>query len=187
MATIRAEVAVCITNNHVSVIPLLESCPVLNASFNETLRLVSGASSARTVLSTTEVGGKLLKKDTKVLLPYRQLHFQKSVFGPYAVDEFHPERFLESEELAKSPSFKPFGGGVTYCSGRFIARREVLAFVALAISSYDLEIVRVEGGTEGVPRQDELKPTLGVINPMKEDNLIVRVKKTESMNKSFGC
>lgn len=179
MAAIRAEVTVCIANNQVSIAPLTDSCPVLNASFDETLRLTSAASSARTVLSPTEIGGKLLRKDTKVLLPYRQLHFQELVFGPCAADEFHPERFLENEELAKSPSYKPFGGGVTYCSGRFIARREVLAFVALVISRYDLEVLKDKGGIGGVPRYDEQKPTLGVVGPMKGNALMVTVKKRD--------
>ena len=93
------------------------------------------------------------------------------------MDEFHPERFLDKEDLTKCTSFKPFGGGVTYCSGRFIARREVLAFVALVISSYDLVIAKEGGGKGGVPQQDEHKPTLGVVGPVRGDDLIVRVEK----------
>ncbi|KAL8824662.1 MAG: hypothetical protein Q9191_004900 [Dirinaria sp. TL-2023a] len=174
--TIRTEVARCIDNQHVAIDALLQSFPLLNASFTETLRLVTAASSARTVLSPTEIGGKVLQEGKKLLLPYRQLHFQESTFGPLSVDEFHPERFVAKEDLDKGMNFKPFGGGVTYCSGRFLARREVLAFVALVIRKYDLEIVREEGGKGGVPRQDQQKPTLGVLESVKGDHLFVRLK-----------
>lgn len=163
---------------------LLQTCPLLNASFNETLRLVTAASSARTVLSPTVIGGKGLQKGAKLLLPYRHLHFQESVFGPLSVDEFHPERFLDKEDLDKSVNFKPFGGGVTYCSGRFLARREVLAFVALVISKYDIEIVRKRGEKRSIPQQDQQKPTLGVVDPLKGDDLVVRVKKKTDLELS---
>ena len=177
LAAVRSEVATCIVDSHVSIIPLLRSCPLLNACFDEALRLVSAASSAHTVLSSTETRGKNLQEGTKLLLPYRQLHFHDSVFGDFSVDEFHPERFLDKEDLTKSTSFKPFGGGVTYCSRHFIARRQVLAFVALVIGSYDLVIEKEGGGKGGVPQQDEQKPTLGVIGPVKGDDLILRVEK----------
>ena len=178
LAAVRAETSAYVTNGHVAISPLLSSCPLLNACFDETLRLVSAAASARTVLSPTEIGGKLLRKGTKLLLPYRQLHFQESVFGP-SVSEFLPERFLDRENLSKCSDYKPFGGGVTYCSGRFLARREVLAFVALVVNTYELEIVREEGRRRGVPRQDEQKPTLGVVGPVKGDDLFVELMKRD--------
>lgn len=51
----------------------------------------------------------------------------------------------------------------------------MLAFVALVINKYDLEIVS-GGRNGGIPRQDEQKPTLGVVSPVKGDDLIVRFK-----------
>ena len=105
-------------------------------------------------------------------MPYRQLHFEESVFGPQ-IHEFKPQRFLENPELARNPSFKPFGGGVTYCSGRFIARREVISFVALALHHYDLDL---KDPGQQFPRQDENKPTLGVIGPAKGDDILLVVK-----------
>ena len=71
-------------------------------------------------------------------MPYRQLHFDKAVFRPQGRD-FSLERFLD-EDTARSPSFKSFGGGITYYSGRFIRKREVLAFVAVALHRYDIEV-----------------------------------------------
>ena len=104
-------------------------------------------------------------------MPYRQLHFDEAVFGPQ-VREFCPERFLD-KDTARSPSFKPFGGGITYCSGRFIAKREVLAFVAVALHRYD---VRLVDPSAALPRLDDKKPTLGVIGPVKGDETTVVVR-----------
>lgn len=104
-------------------------------------------------------------------MPYRQLHFDDAVFGPQ-VREFRPERFLD-KVTSRSPSFKPFGGGITYCSGRFIAKREVLAFLALALHRYDIKLM---DSSIAVPGLDDKKPTLGVIGPVKGDETIVMVK-----------
>ena len=146
--------------------------PLLTAAFDETLRLASGASSARTVKSPTQLGDKILQKDTKLIMPYRQLHSDAEVFGPQ-VREFHPERFLDNEALGRSPNFKPFGGGVTYCSGRFIAKREVLYFVAQLLHKYD---VGLADPNQGLPRLDEQKPSLGVLEPIKGDDTLITIK-----------
>ena len=114
----------------------------------------------------------MLWPGSKLLMPYRQLHFDEGVFGS-RVEEFDPQRFIENPELGRSQSFKPFGGGVTYCSGRFIARREVISFVALVVHRYHLEL---KDPNQGFPRQDGKKPTLGVIGPVKGDNVILVVK-----------
>lgn len=98
-------------------------------------------------------------------MPYRQLHFEEKIFGPQ-VKEFHPERFLGDNKADNGPYFKPFGGGITYCSGRFIARREVLAFVALILHRYD---IRLADANPVLPRLDEQTPTLGVLGPVKGD------------------
>lgn len=103
----------------------LERCPRLEAVFNEVVRLTSSSSSIRNVTSLTEIGGKLLHKGTKVLIPYRQLHLNEDIFGADLL-HFNAERFFTNKELARSSSYRPFGGGVTYCPGRFLARREVI-------------------------------------------------------------
>ena len=154
-------------------VELLLQCPLLNAAFQETLRLTGGASSARTVIAPTQLDQKTLQKDAKVLMPYRQLHFDERAFGKQ-ITEFHPERFLQDQDLARSPYFKPFGGGITYCSGRFIAKREVFAFVAFVLHRYDIEL---ENPGQALPRLDERKPTLGVIGPIQGDDTRVLLEK----------
>lgn len=155
---------------NMSIKDLVEN-PLLTAAFDETLRLVSGASSARTVKSPTQLGEKTLRKDVKLLMPYRQLHFDAEIFGP-RVKEFHPERFLDNQTLGRSPNFKPFGGGTTYCSGRFIAKREVLYFVAQLLHKYD---VGLADPNATLPRLDEQKPSLGVLEPIKGDDTLITI------------
>ncbi|KAL9028823.1 MAG: hypothetical protein Q9196_002851 [Gyalolechia fulgens] len=168
---IRKETEGSVINGEVDIDSLL-GCALLNAAFDETLRLASGASSARTVVAPTQLREKVLRKDTKLLMPYRQLHFQEAVFGP-PVKGFRPERFLGDKNVGNSPNFKPFGGGITHCSGRFIARREVLAFVALVVHRYEVELA---DPSQALPRLDERKPTLGVIGPIKGDDTTIVIK-----------
>ena len=146
--------------------------PLLTAAFDETLRLAGGASSARTVKSPTQLRDKTLQKGIKLIMPYRQLHFDAEIFGPQVM-EFHPERFLENQALGRSPSFKPFGGGATYCSGRFIAKREVLYFMAQLLHKYEIRLADPNGG---LPRLDEQKPWLGVLDPMKGDDTLITIE-----------
>ena len=125
----------------------------LSAAFNETLRLTGGASSARTVKAPTQIGNKILRKDTKLLMPYRQLHFQEEIFGS-RIREFDLSRFLNDKDSSHSQSFKPFGGGVIYCSGRVIAKREVHFFLVPLLRDYD---VGLADPTQSLLRLDEKK------------------------------
>ncbi|KAI4175931.1 MAG: hypothetical protein LQ346_007981, partial [Caloplaca aetnensis] len=170
LEAVKRETRGCFVDGKLNLESLLRS-PLLNAAFDETLRLTSGAASARTVVAPTQLRSKTLRAGTKLLMPYRQLHFQESVFGP-RVQEFHPDRFLGDKSPGSTPDFKPFGGGVTYCSGRFVARREVLAFVALMFRRYDVSLADPK---EALPRLDEQKPTLGVIGPVKGDETTVLI------------
>ena len=100
-------------------------------------------------------------------MPYRQLHLEEEDFGP-ETKTFNPDRFLINEGLSRSPSFKPFGGGSKFCSGRFIAKREVMAFVASVVHLYDL---RLQDPKQAFPRMNETKPTLGIMDMVKGDNI----------------
>ena len=151
---------------------LVDQCPLLNASFNEILRFTSNASSGRNVDAITKVGEKILVPGAKVLIPYRQLHHNHEVFGP-DVDSFNPSRFLDNKDLHKSPSFKPFGGGITHCSGRFLAKQAVLALSAVLLTQYELELVDKEAG---IPKFDLEKPTLGVMDPIGGKDILLGVR-----------
>ena len=134
---------------------LEQQCPHLRAVFLEILRLTASSSTLRGVVSTTELGDKILRGGTTILIPYRQLHLDAEVFGE-DLESFDPDCFLNIPGLSKSHSFRPFGGGKTYCSGRFLAEREVLTFVALAISRFDIDVVNRKG-TRQNPRFQRLE------------------------------
>ena len=172
LQAIREEVAPSITGDgKLDIYKLLEHSPLLNAAFNETLRITSANSSARNIEAPVIVGNKCLDTDGKIMMPYRQLHFGESVFGPETTS-FNADRFLVNQDLSRSPSFKPFGGGSTYCSGRFIAKREVMAFVALAVHRYNLLL---QDPNKSFPGMDETKPILGIMDPLDGHGVVVVV------------
>ena len=169
---VRREVAPSINEDgHLDMQKLLANSPYLEAAFNETLRVTSVNSSARNIEAPVVIGDKTLGTDGKVMMPYRQLHLDESVFGP-DTKSFNAERFVTNKDLSRSPCFKPFGGGSTYCSGRFIAKREVMAFVALAVHRYNL---RLKDPNQAFPRMDETKPTLGIMDPVLTDRIILAI------------
>lgn len=153
---------------------LWEHCPQLESVYEEILRVMNAPIGARTTMSDVWVGGRMLKAGTKVLMPYRQLHLDENVFGSDA-GHFKASRFLENRNLSRSSSLRPFGGGTTYCPGRFIVRREAYLFVAVIIHCYE---VALEGDST-FPRPDEETPTGGIIVPVKGDDVLVRLTPLE--------
>lgn len=179
--TIRNEIspAVDASTSPNDLAALLDRCPNLNAVFNEVLRFTSSSSSIRNVLKPVTVGGKNLRIGTKVLIPFRQLHFNEDIFGPDA-GTLNPERFLRNKELNRSASFRPFGGGKTYCPGRFLAQREILVFTALVLTRFDVALVGKEGN-KGVPfpKLEDGKPCLGIMGPVTGDDVALRVRQVK--------
>lgn len=172
LASVRKEIqpAVRASSSANDLAERLDRCPHLDSIFHEVLRLTSSSSSIRNVLSPLVVGGKYLRAGNKVLIPYRQLHVDETVFGAN-VRSFDPDRFLKNKLLTKSSSYRPFGGGSTLCPGRFLARREVLTFVALVLDRFDLELAATSGsGGKGekekaFPRLEDRTPSLGIMGP----------------------
>ena len=159
----------------------IEDCPRIIALYNEMLRYTTASASMRSVAESTELGDFTLSAGAKVLIPYRQLHFDPTVFGNDAA-EFNAERFLINKELNKHGAFRPFGGGTTYCPGRHVARREVLAFVAMAIREFDIDLARDDQGKnhQKSPVCDVKKPSLGVLPPLVGDDVQVVIRKRQT-------
>lgn len=149
---------------------LMTHCPHLEATFNETLRLVAASTSIRNVIASTPIGSKILLPGSRLLMPYRPMHISE-VFGPHP-DQFDPNRFLQNPGLSKHSAFKPWGGGSTLCPGRFLARREISTFIVMVLQRFHVEVV--EG--EAFPRRDEVTPNLGIMEPVKGDDLRVRLR-----------
>ena len=157
-----------------SLVHLTKNCPILNSVLQEVLRLYTSSASMRFIAEDTVVGGKLLRKGRKVMIPYRQLHEDPSAWVDDSL-QFRPERWLKNAALKRNPSFRPFGGGATLCAGRNIAQQEVLSFVGIVLSRYNIEVLDVEGENQNFPRVDELKPTLGMMSPFLGHDCRVRI------------
>lgn len=174
LESIRTETTPGIVHDVPDVPYLTGQCPKLEALFLEILRLKMSSSLMRYVTDPTIVGGKLLRKGNNVMVPYRQLHFAEDVWGTNA-SQFDPNRFLEQKSLSRSPSYRPFGGGQHLCPGRFLARRVVFTFVALALSRFDISLDKVTCAPR-FPRADESKPGLGALAPVLGDKVLLQLR-----------
>jgi cytochrome P450 len=153
--------------------------PYVTALWYESLRLCNSSASARFVTTDTQIGDYTLKAGRRLLIPYRQLHLNKAIFGADA-DTFDINRFIKNTKLAQSPSYRPFGGGVTYCPGRFLAKQEMFMALAFLLCRHDVQLPPMskadeKGHGQKFPRMDELKPGIGIIGPVKGDDLVIRL------------
>ena len=157
---------------------LIDHCPRLEAVFLEVLRLKMSSSLMRHITAPTIIGDKILQKGHNVMVPYRQLHFDRDVWGDN-VSEFDPDRFLSGKHLSRSLSFRPFGGGQHLCPGRFLARQAVFTFVAVALSRFHISLDTATSqdgkGGQRFPRADESKPALGALAPISGDKVVLRL------------
>ncbi|RYP42550.1 hypothetical protein DL768_010322 [Monosporascus sp. mg162] len=151
---------------------LHNKCPLLEAVWFETLRLASNAASVRLVAEDTVIGGKILRKGSRIMIPYRLLHFDSAVYGD-DVNDFRPERFIgpANEKLTRGDSWRPFGGGKTMCSGRHVAKRATLMFLAMVLRRFDIAIV----GDAKMPTPDLGRPVLGVMAVKNDEDYRVRI------------
>ncbi|KAI4218530.1 MAG: hypothetical protein L6R36_008905 [Xanthoria steineri] len=119
LRAVRAEVDPAISQGLLGLEGRLEECPRLVAVYHEVLRCHTASASVRSVAAPTDLGDVTLDAGAKVLLPYRQLHFDASVFGPH-VEEFRADRFLPTQISAKarvsvlSVAARPIAQGVMW-------------------------------------------------------------------------
>ena len=178
LAAIKAEISPAFHDDTVDYSYLYDHCPRLAAIHVEMLRLTFGSFSVRKVAAPIVMGGKKLLPGNTVIVPIRSLHYDADVFGrdPTAFD---PTRFLDKPQLEKDPSYRPFAGGITYCPGRFLAKRQNVGFVAMLLHRFDVEVVGRERGPKGEmapPAIDQDSPSLGIMGPVKGTELFVRFK-----------
>ncbi|KAE8382380.1 cytochrome P450 [Aspergillus bertholletiae] len=159
--------------------PLLNGCPILNSTFNETLRFTATGSSFRETTRDTTLEGRYIPKGTRIIMPQRTQMMHSPAFGPDP-ERFDCYRFYRNKSLLRKVEFRGFGGGTTLCSGRIVGRHLVLAYVAILLWKYDVEVI--ESGQEvlgvrgkGFPRLDEAKPSLGPGKPKEGDDQILRL------------
>lgn len=110
-------------------------------------------------------------------MPSRQLHTNENVWGEN-VRDFDPFRFLKRKGLARHSSFRPFGGGGTYCPGRVLAREEVYGFIAILLHRYEMELASDSADEEErppFPLLNDATPALGITGPMRDMDVIVGI------------
>ncbi|KAK4197159.1 Abscisic acid 8'-hydroxylase 4 [Triangularia verruculosa] len=146
-------------------------CPVLNSIWEETTRLTAFAASVRFLTHDVHLGGKVLRRGNRLMMPQRQLHFDAKSFGKTAA-EFDPDRFLRDPGLKRHPSFRPFGGGTTMCPGRNLAKQTTLAFVAMVLDRFDVEL---DPPGQKFPRPAEGKPSIGLVDVTEGEDLRVKL------------
>ncbi|KAL9038663.1 MAG: hypothetical protein Q9180_002996 [Flavoplaca navasiana] len=167
---IRLETKPAFNHGVLSVDYLKNSCPLLDAIWNETLRHSAYSASVRHITEDTIIGGKTLRKGNRLMIPYRQLHFDESVFGEDA-HVFEPARFEKNPKLLRSASWRPFGGGITMCPGRHVAKESVAIFIAMVLRRFNIEFVR----DQVFPRGAEGTPVLGIMNIEDGEDPLVRI------------
>ena len=158
-------------------------CPQVDAIWHESLRLAGWAASVRLVTKDVLIGRKVMRKGNRVMVPHRLLHFDETIFGP-DITSFRPESRLDSEKgrkLTSSPSWRPFGGGKTKCSGRFLAKSSVTAFVATLLRRMDVQLV----GNPPLPEPDIGRPVLGIISVKTGQDYSISLTKRKRDGKSL--
>jgi len=125
-----------------------------------------------------------------VMMPLRTNHQDPKTYGE-RIDEFVPDRFLNDfiktdssnghaadgtsvgKKVPSIKSMKPFGGGVTLCPGRHLAGNEVVAFIAIALRRFDIQLV--EGQKEARPLTSY--PVNGTYPPDYDVSVRIRLRK----------
>ena len=180
LSAVKREVAPAFHTDQLDVDYLMNKCPLLEATYYECLRLCNTSLSARRVSASTTLNSKVLQSGSTVVIPFRELHYDTQVFGPDAA-VFNPQRFLDNKNLVESKSFRPFGGGVSYCPGRYFARQEMFVFVAIVLGRLDISLS--SGLNQLFPEYDSLTPAIGVNGPKGNMDLLIDLKDSDRLYK----
>jgi cytochrome P450 len=133
----------CRTHGDSLNLPALRDMALLNACYQETLRLCAPAMHVRMTLKPVQLGRyKVPARSMLAFSPYL-LHRDPSVYTDPEI--FDPDRFLNGpRKPAQGPStssYIPFGRGLHACVGRNLARQEILLFLARLLRNYAVELV----------------------------------------------
>ncbi|CEI70463.1 unnamed protein product [Fusarium venenatum] len=166
---LRAEVAPAFKNciHGQPDIEYLKGCLKLNAIYYETLRVHGGASGLRRVASDTVIGGFTFKAGSDVIMPYRQLHVDKEIWGQDA----------KSFDI-DSENFQTVWWGCDTMSWGFLMHQVALSFIGTIVTRYNIHIV---GGSESqrFPQMNHKGPEVGVIFPVFEQVPKIMIKNVD--------
>ncbi|KAL7787438.1 cytochrome P450 [Trichoderma ceciliae] len=146
---------------------LITKCPLLKASYSETLRVYSGGWAMKLMYNDTVLEGKgkgeesyFLKKGTYAHIPQEMHQFDPQHFpnpNEWQVERHVRETVDESGKkilTADMGTLRPYGGGLKMCKGRQFALREMLQFTAAIITFYNMQ--PPNGGSWSVPQTRKL-------------------------------
>jgi cytochrome P450 len=156
---IRAEISRAITIDQktgltVVNIPVLIHLPLLCSVYSECLRLRNSVQVVRQLRNDVRIDGYTLKAGNLIIAPSYLAHQDSSAWsngtGGYPAHEFWPERFLHRSKTVESGNYFPYGGGTAACPGRYYAKQEILAAVALVIAKFDFEPMHFVNGDDTI-------------------------------------
>lgn len=125
---------------------LRDKCPLILATWQETLRLRANVAAVRLVFKDTKISDNyLLKAGSLVQMPSNVLNLDPQTLGADAL-EYSPARFLESDtnsppitttgekkRESKRNGFLTFGTSPWICPGRHFATVEALALISMFV------------------------------------------------------
>ncbi|KAJ5368173.1 uncharacterized protein N7496_007933 [Penicillium cataractarum] len=115
-----------------------DNCPLLLASFQETLRVRSNSAQLRVVHTETVLDESwLINAGSVLVIPASLINKSESVWGPNA-NEFDPHRFITEAPKSKASAFMSFGISPNMCAGRHLATSEIIALTAMLILQFDI-------------------------------------------------
>ncbi|KAJ6035725.1 hypothetical protein N7540_000004 [Penicillium herquei] len=114
-------------------------CPLLLASFQETLRVRSNAAQLRVIYEDTMLDDSCLVKAGSILvMPAAVINRNESIWGSDA-DVFDPQHFIATgRKGSKASGFMSFGASPNMCAGRHFATGEILALVTMLVLQFDI-------------------------------------------------
>ncbi|KAF2188486.1 cytochrome P450 [Zopfia rhizophila CBS 207.26] len=143
--TVRSETDACCTpDGSCKIEKLLEHCPALDGVWNEALRLYNASTAVRKAVTDCFIGNKIIHSGDQIFGPVRNWQLEEGFFGECARN-FRADRWTKNKNLTRSKGFTPFGGGHTYCPGRYFAQRETYMFIAILLRRFELQVTDPSG------------------------------------------
>ncbi|KAF2178172.1 cytochrome P450 [Zopfia rhizophila CBS 207.26] len=170
MAIVHDEIAPAFMNAKVDQDYIANKCPRFRGAWEENLRMTAFSSSVRYITEDTIIGKKILRKGHRIMMPYRQMHLDESVFGE-RVEEFNSERFVKDPGLRRYNM--AFGGGATQCPGRYLATQAIMVFVAMLIHRLQ---VTLDLPDQKFPDAEEAIPVLGIMDVKRSEDPSLRLQ-----------
>ncbi|CAF1185600.1 unnamed protein product [Adineta steineri] len=171
-------------NTHLPAVPLdgdedwtpeqLDACVYLESAINETIRLVGTIFMTRKCIRDAQLilqdGRTVQFKEGENLAWFAGAsHYSEKFF--VKPNEFHFDRFL-NKKADSVPGFMPFGGGKSICPGRFFAKFEIKACLAMLLRYMEYQIQ----DTQTIPTQMKARIGFGIAPPTKDIPIIYRYK-----------